>query len=170
MNRDVTRTIVVANRLKTARRASSSTIGSVDIHAPGPGAEGEPDRRELSLAVPLPMDGLGFDVDEVAGRGLDGPVPERSRVDVDRARQGVSDNVMVSVVMPGSPAMGGSPRCTAMANPSRSMAERSLGISDFDTCMTPTVGPSRPRAPRLRARAWASRRGYVSPSRLAEGR
>jgi hypothetical protein len=52
------------------------------------------------------MNGLGFDVDEVARRGLDGPVPGGTPVDVNRARQDVGDNVMVSVVMPGSPANG----------------------------------------------------------------
>jgi hypothetical protein len=69
------------------------------------------------------MNGLGFDVGEV----LDGPVPGGTRVDVDRSRQDVGDNVMVSVVMPGSQPTGGSPRCTATANPSRSMAEREVG-------------------------------------------
>jgi hypothetical protein len=88
------------------RRASSTTIGSVDVHASGSGAEGEADRLELSFVVPLPMNGFGFDVDEIAGRSPDDPVPGGTRVDVDGARQDVSDNMMVSVVMPGSPTNG----------------------------------------------------------------
>jgi hypothetical protein len=52
------------------------------------------------------MAGLRFDVDEVARRGLDDPVPRGARSDVDRARHDVSDHVMVCVVMLGSPPRG----------------------------------------------------------------
>jgi hypothetical protein len=98
--------VVADSWLKIPRQASSTTIRSADVHASGPGAEVEADRRELSLAITLSMNGLRFNVDEVARRGVDGPVPGGTRVDVDRAGQDVSDNVMVSVMMPGSSANG----------------------------------------------------------------